>query len=520
MALSPGAHVGPYEVVSPLGAGGMGEVWKARDTKLDRLVAVKVLPASLSGDADALARFEREAKAVAALSHPSILAIHDFGRDGETSYAVMELLEGETLRQRVARGALSPARAAELAAQVARGLAAAHAKGIVHRDLKPENLFLTKEGAVKILDFGLARSFRSLSNAGETSVPTSAPGTEPGTVLGTVGYMSPEQVRGEPADGRSDLFSLGCVLYEMLSGRRPFQRPTAAETMTAILREEPQDFAAAGSTTPRASPLALDRVVRHCLEKEPEARFQNARDVAFALEGVTGSGSGISGPRSAAYAPRFRPSAAGVALALLAVAGAVGVVSYRAGLRHGEGSRPTFRSLTRERGTLGAARFVPGTPDVAYSARWGLGTPQLWVTRTDHPAPRLLPGFEGLLHSVSPSGEVMGTTDTFISHAISVGQLVSLPLSGGAPRPWTDRVWSASWGERGEAAVVIGTYAEEFRLEWPLGRVVTKTRDVLRAVRVRGEQVAYFREKGDTFEDGVVVVAGRDGSARERRTVK
>jgi len=257
LTLSAGARLGPYEILFPLGAGGMGEVYKARDTKLDRDVAVKILPERLSSDADALARFEREAKAVAALSHPNILGIFDFGRHERVVYAAMELLEGETLRERLSGGALAQRKAIEFALQTADGLAAAHEKGIVHRDLKPENVFVTREGRIKLLDFGLAKLL-PLDKAG-SHAPTAALGTEPGVVMGTVGYMSPEQVRGRPADHRSDIFSFGAILYEMLSGKRAFHGDSAAETMAAIAKEDPPDLS---SSAPNVS-LALDGIVRH-----------------------------------------------------------------------------------------------------------------------------------------------------------------------------------------------------------------------------------------------------------------
>ena len=263
----------------------MGEVYRARDTRLQRDVAVKVLPERLADNSQALARFEREARAVAALSHPNILAIHDVGREGQTAYAVMELVEGATLREEMRGGPLSPRTAAEYARQAADGLAAAHEKGIVHRDLKPENLMVTREGRLKILDFGLAVEQPPAATAGETQSPTLGRETDPGTVVGTVGYMSPEQVRGEAVDHRSDIFSLGCVLHEMLSGRRAFARATVAETMTAILREDAAPLAGSG----RPIPPALERIVSHCLEKKPEQRFQSARDLAFDLANVSGS---------------------------------------------------------------------------------------------------------------------------------------------------------------------------------------------------------------------------------------
>jgi TolB-like protein/Flp pilus assembly protein TadD len=282
MALAPGTRLGAYEILSPLAAGGMGEVYRARDTKLDRAVAVKVLPERLSDDAESLARFEREAKAVAALSHPNILAIHDFGTHDGVCYAVMELLEGETLRERLERGPVPRRPAVDYALQVARGLAAAHERGFVHRDIKPENLFVTRDGHVKILDFGLAKKVPVESAGDETSAPTVTGRTEPGTVMGTLSYMSPEQVRGLPLDHRTDIFSFGAVLYEMLSGRKAFAGPTAADTGSAILNSEPPEIPApAGAADPLVS------VIRHCLEKDPKNRFQSAGDVAFALKEAT-----------------------------------------------------------------------------------------------------------------------------------------------------------------------------------------------------------------------------------------
>ena len=283
MALAAGTRLGPYEVLSPLGAGGMGEVYRARDSRLGREVAIKVLPERLARDADALARFEREARAVAALSHPNILSIFDFGREEAISFAAMELLDGETLREKLAGGPLSARGAADYAGQIASGLAAAHAKGVVHRDIKPENLFVTKDGFVKILDFGLAVRAVEPSRE-ETTAPTAPLLTEPGIVIGTVGYMSPEQARGKPADVRSDIFAFGAVLFEMLSGSRPFHRDTVAETLTAILRDDPPEMPEADRRAP-----ALERIARRCMEKDPDQRFQNARDVAFALEAISGT---------------------------------------------------------------------------------------------------------------------------------------------------------------------------------------------------------------------------------------
>jgi serine/threonine-protein kinase len=296
-----GTQLGLYQVLAPLGAGGMGAVYRARDSRLEREVAIKVLPDNLAEDPNALSRFEREAKAVAALSHPNILAIHDFGAHERTAFAVMELLEGETLRGRLTRAALPWRTAAELGVAIADGLCAAHAKGIIHRDLKPENLFLTADGRVKILDFGLARVESPLSATAETRSYQPAL-TDPGTIMGTVGYMSPEQVRGQVVDARSDIFSFGCVLYEMVTGQRAFARDTAADTLAAILCDDPPKPVGSG----RPIPPELDRVIRDCLEKQPAARFHSAHDLAFALRAILSA----SGPAQTAPAPaplRSRP---------------------------------------------------------------------------------------------------------------------------------------------------------------------------------------------------------------------
>src|SRR5271154_56105 len=263
MPLAPGARLGPYEILASIGAGGMGEVYKARDTRLKRDVALKVLPESFAADADRLRRFELEAQSAGALNHPNILVVYDIGAEGTSPYLVSELLEGETLRDRLKQGKIPTSKALEYARQVANGLAAAHGKGITHRDIKPENLFLTKDGRLKILDFGLAK-IAATEKSGDSTTETRA--TDPGAVMGTASYMSPEQVRAQPVDHRSDIFSLGCVLYEMLSGKRAFHGETPVETMNAILKSDPPDLTAEDASLPPV----LDRMVRHCLEKNPD----------------------------------------------------------------------------------------------------------------------------------------------------------------------------------------------------------------------------------------------------------
>ncbi len=358
MPLSVSARLGPYEILAPLGAGGMGEVYRARDTRLDRQVAVKVLSGKHAGSPEAVSRFEREAKAIAALSHPNILALHDFGEADGTFYVVTELLEGETLRSRLTLGALPARKAVEYALQLAHGLAAAHEKGIVHRDLKPDNIFLGKAGPLKILDFGLARHDPPVADGEGSHSPTIARVTDAGTVLGTVGYMSPEQVRGRAADHRSDIFSFGCVLYEMLSGRRAFRADSAVETMAAIAREEPAEL----SEVALALPPGLARIVRHCLEKDPEERFQSARDLGFDLLSL--SSDSASG-RTPVPAPRARARWPAAVLAALSVAGAFALGRLTAP-RPAGALRATFAQLTDEPGVEGSPRLSPDGGSLLY----------------------------------------------------------------------------------------------------------------------------------------------------------
>ena len=300
MRLTAGNRLGTCEILAPLGAGGMGEVYRARDTALGREVAVKVLPSDFAADPDRLRRFEQEAQAAAALNHPNILAIYHIGDEDGAPYIVSELLEGETLRDRLRAGSLPVRKAVDYAMQVANGLAAAHDKGIVHRDLKPENLFVTTDGRVKILDFGLAKLTRPEDSAPAGQHATVTAGTGAGMVLGTVGYMSPEQVRAQPVDARTDIFSLGAILYEMVSGKRAFHGETPADTMSAILREEPPPLTAASAVVPPA----LERVVRHCLEKNPYERFQSARDLKFDLSEISSPSSTSSSGQIAGASAR------------------------------------------------------------------------------------------------------------------------------------------------------------------------------------------------------------------------
>jgi TolB-like protein len=327
--LDAGTMLGPYQILAPLGAGGMGEVCRAHDTRLGRDVAIKVIPAELARDPERIRRFEQEARAAGALSHPNVCAIYDIGTHAGAPFVVMELLEGESLRARLDAGSIPLRKAIDYVAQAARGLAAAHEKGVVHRDLKPENLFLTKDGRVKVLDFGLAKLTRPelLAPAGEK--PASIAATETGAILGTVGYMSPEQVRGEATDARSDLFALGAILHELLTGKRAFHGATYVETLHAILNEEPAPLAASG----RELPPGLENLVRHCLEKRPEERFQSARDLAFHLEATSGATSSLPAAASAATlaarGPRARRGRLAFGTLLFVVAAVAAFLGWR-----------------------------------------------------------------------------------------------------------------------------------------------------------------------------------------------
>ncbi|HEY6928866.1 MAG TPA: protein kinase [Thermoanaerobaculia bacterium] len=441
MTLNAGSELGPYEVLSPIGAGGMGEVYRAKDPRLGREVAIKVLPTSFSQDSDRLRRFEQEARAAGILNHPNITAVYDIGSHDGAPYVVQELLEGETLRAELAGGRFVPRKAIDFALQIAQGLAAAHEKGIVHRDLKPENLFVTKDGRIKILDFGLAKLTENERDGLATNLPTAAAvaATEPGVVMGTIGYMSPEQVKGKSADARSDIFAFGAILYEMLSGKRAFHGDSAGETMASILKEEPADLSI---TNQNISP-GLERIVRHCLEKNPERRFQSASDIAFALQTLSeSSGSVVTG----ALAPRSRriPQAllwgtagllAGAFAAVLLVGRRPPAVSTNRPIRF-EVAAPQDQRVV---GTIALAR---DGNRLAFTARAPGGSEMLWIRALGDPKAEMLPGTEGAqLPFWSPDGKSVG----FFSN----GELKRISITGGPPQalaPATVDIRGASWG--------------------------------------------------------------------------
>ena len=511
MTLIAGAKLGPYEILAPIGAGGMGEVYRARDPRLGREVAIKVLPASFSQDADRLKRFEAEARAAGVLNHPNITAVHDFGMHDGAPYIVTELLEGDTLRSRLGPGAISPRKAIDYAVQIAKGLAAAHEKGIVHRDLKPENIFLTKDGRVKILDFGLAKLRLDGAESGHTDMQTVSGGTEPGVVLGTMGYMSPEQVRGKPADKRSDLFSFGTILYEMLSGQRAFRGDTAADTITAILSKEPPDL----SQTNKDVPPGLDRIVRHCLEKNPEERFESARDVAFNLEAL----SGVSAPTGAVAAPyaaaKRRSVWPLVTGAVLATALVVGVAAYLAGRKAGDQPPPSFRQLTFRRGEITAAQFAPDGQTVVYSAAWDGKPPEVFVRRLESPESRPfgLSGSEVL--AISRSGEMAVSLNRVSSGGFRrSGTLAQLSVAGGAaPRDILEEVEWADWAPDGKSLAVVRVSQGRMRLEYPIGKVLHETSGWIGPPRVSpgGDLVAFTDHPSQNDDGGSVVLVDRTG---------
>ncbi len=402
VTLAAGTRLGPYEILDPLGAGGMGEVYRARDARLGRDVAIKVLPPALAADADRLRRFEKEARAASALNHPNIVTIYDAGTTDGVSWIAMEHIEGQNLRTLLILGALSPKKRLSYAAQVAEGLAKAHESGIVHRDLKPENVMVTRDGAVKILDFGLAKLVEPSGTPEEqTQSPTVSAGTQVGVVLGTVGYMSPEQAKGETLDFRSDQFSFGSILYELLTGKRAFARANAPETMAAIIREEPEPLAAAAPETP----VALRWIVERCLAKEAEERYASTRDLARDLARVRDAltegtlSASVGAMPAARRLPRWILPLA--AAALLAAAAIAFLVSRRT-----PASPPLYRPLTFQRGALGIARFAPDEQTILYAAAWQGHPAQLYSTRLDSTESTALPLPSASLLSVSSSGKL------------------------------------------------------------------------------------------------------------------
>jgi serine/threonine protein kinase len=504
MALASGALLGPYQIVSLLGSGGMGEVYRAHDTRLGRDVAIKVLPSGYSADADRLRRFELEARAAAALNHPNILAVHDIGTYEDAPYIVSELLQGRTLRETLGLGALVTRTAIEYAVGVATGLAAAHDKGIVHRDIKPENVFVTGDGRVKILDFGLAKLREGPLRPDEATLTAHKPSATGNVILGTAGYMSPEQVRGQPADHRSDIFSFGATLYEMVSGERAFTGASPIETMSAILKHDPPEL----STGAAAITPALAQVIQHCLEKEPDQRFQSARDLAFALRRLTGSSTSATPVAESAPQPRRRRWMIGAAVAAVAIltAGAAALTWHPAEAA----SQPSFQQLTFRRGHIDNARFAPDGQTVISTASWDGRQFETASTRLDTLESTVLPLTVDGLRSVSRSGE--------LAIIVKDDVLATVPIGGSGTREVLDHVLDADWAADGTLAAIRFDGPRSW-IEYPTGKVLhDQSKTALNRLRVSpdGALVAVLEQTASGGGDVWLSILDRTGQVVSR----
>jgi dipeptidyl aminopeptidase/acylaminoacyl peptidase len=473
-----GRKLGNYEILDKLGEGGMGQVWRARDARLSRSVAVKILPADVAGDPGRRQRFEQEARALGALNHPNIVAVYDIGQSDGQAYIVSELVEGESLRAVIERGPVPGRKLLDIATQTAEAIAAAHALGIVHRDLKPENIMLTRDGRVKVLDFGLAK--QNAMAVGEDAATIAL--SQPGLVLGTVGYMSPEQVRGHVVDARSDIFSFGCVLYEMAAGRQAFEGKSSADVMSAVLKDEPPEIVAATPVPP-----ALDAILRRCLEKDPARRFQSAADLAFALRSI----SNLSTSQPAiAKAPAARrkwllPVLAGAAAILLFAGG------YFLRARLAPVDPPRFERLTFRQGHVTAARFAPDGQNVIYAADWDDEPGRLYFGTPGNPESRDLgaPPDSRLL-AVSSKGDILLLKGPFTPDG--AGTLASATVAGGQSRGLLENVRSADWSPDGSQMAVVRRIDGVTRLEYPVGNVLYKSVWIRSGIRVSpdGQHIA------------------------------
>ncbi|MCM3877305.1 MAG: serine/threonine-protein kinase [Thermoanaerobaculia bacterium] len=508
MSLTAGTKLGPYEILAPLGAGGMGEVYRARDPRLGREVALKVLPAEVLLDKDRLSRFEQEARSASALNHPNVITIYDIGQAEQVSYIAMELVEGKTLRELCTAEPLPVRRAIGIAVQIAEGLAKAHASGIVHRDLKPENVMVSRDGYVKILDFGLAKLMEPESGELSASPTLARPETHPGTVLGTVGYMSPEQASGQPLDFHSDQFSFGSIVYEITAGQKAFARKTAAETMSAIIREEPEPLVKLRPDVP--PPLRW--IIERCLAKDPEERYASTRDLARDLAGVRDHISEVSSAAeriSAAGPARRRRLTPALAAAAVVAAGIVTAAAlWRVLPGKTSSSPPRFQQLTFRRGTLNNARFSPDGQTILYGATWTGEKGRLYATRPGSPeswAPDLGSKTWDIL-GVSPSGElaVLSFPDQILAR---------VPLAGGVPRDVVAGVpyASADWASDGKDLVIVRESNRRFRLEFPIGKVLLESSQPLNAPRISpgGDRISYCRLDRNTNTICVMETTGK-----------
>ncbi|HEY7575396.1 MAG TPA: protein kinase, partial [Thermoanaerobaculia bacterium] len=491
----------------------MGEVYRARDPKLHRELAIKVLPAAVAGDADFLARFQSEARAASALNHPNIVTIYDIGSSDGVSYILMELVDGKTVRELLDGGALPIRKTLQIAAQAADGLAAAHARGIVHRDLKPENLMVSKDGVVKILDFGLAKTTPLYAKGEDETGSYAASATQPGKVLGTVGYMSPEQAAGRSLDFHSDQFALGTILHEMLTGKRPWKRDSAAETLTAIIREDPQPPIA---TAAPSTPSALRWIVERCLAKDPEERYASTRDLARDLSTLrdrlseaSGVEARIEGGRPSRRRRAWLLGALGVAIAGLAFWLAPWFRKEEAPAKQPEWTQVGFR-----RGTVWAGRFTPDAQTIVYSAAWDGDPVRLFSIRPGSTQTRTLDLPPGKILSISAKSELAFLRDaSYVRTFAQPGILVRAGLEGGTGRDVLEDVTAADWSSDGLELAVTRWADGKNRLEYPLGKTLFETDRPIGYVRISpdGEWIA-FCEGGD--EAVVEVLRVSDGERR------
>jgi Tol biopolymer transport system component/predicted Ser/Thr protein kinase len=510
VTLSAGVWLGPYEVLGRLGAGGMGEVWRARDTRLQREVAIKVLPSELASDAGRLKRFEKEARSASALNHPNIVTIYDIGQSESVSYIAMELVEGKTLRELLFAGPLPTKRVLSIAAQVAEGLGRAHEAGIVHRDLKPENVMVTKDGRVKILDFGLAKLTYTGADSGEgTNLPTDT-GTGAGVILGTVGYMSPEQASGLPVDFRSDQFSFGSILYELLTGKRAFQKKTGVDTLSAILNDDPEPIAAINTQTP--APLRW--IVERCLAKEPRQRYASTEDLALEVATVRDhlSEATVTSSAITAREPR-RLSRALVFLSVFALLAVLAAAS-QVGLRNAKASPPVFKRMTFQRGNVAKARFTADGQTIVYGATWNGEPWRVFTTRREGPESTALQIPDAFFQSISRSGELAVTLVRSGQPSMATGgTLARVPLSGGAPREVLEDVRSADWAPDMSTLLVVRSAGGKTRLEYPIGRVLYESPGGISYPRVsaRGDMAAFLDHPVPGDDSGSVAIVDREG---------
>jgi eukaryotic-like serine/threonine-protein kinase len=512
-----GQSLGNYRVLARLGAGGMGEVFRARDDRLDRDVAIKVLHAAFAGHPERLKRFETEARALAALNDPNILAIYEIGTQDGCPYLVSELLEGETLRSRVLPNPLPFHRAIDYAMQIVRGLMAAHEKRLVHRDLKPENIFITSDGRVKILDFGLAK----LALSDQTGTGSSSDGdatllTSMGVILGTVGYMSPEQLRGQTIDCRSDIFSFGAILYEMLTGKRAFRGATQADTISAILKEDPENL---WELIPNAPP-ATSHIVRHCLEKRPEDRFQTARDLLFDLSTLSSLSGTTSGRLRAETKTRaeLRPRPNRRLWAALAGALVLAVLAAVFWLwKPREALLPSYHQVSFRRGTIWAARFTPDANTIVYSASWSGNPLDIWSARPGSTESRSLGLSDTDLLAVSSTGEIAVLLHRReLARFVSRGTLGRVPLAGGAAREVLEDVREVDWSPDGQNLAIVHDVGDQERLEFPIGKPLFETSGWVSGVRIspKGERIAFMEHSSRWDDRGWISVVDLTGHKR------